>query len=128
MANIERPRGYTNVLLVTASDIFDEGEDYRVRLRNILHTAPPGTSPVGQGTHDFWITYAFPPQGGGAWSYEDLTQAPRKMRGIIRMGGPPPNLEEVIVRDQISVMLQEVGHHWLVPWDLAFATPTGSRV
>jgi hypothetical protein len=126
MANIEQPAGFTNVLLVTDSDMFNA--DYRVKLRDILYNAGSAASPVREGTHDFWITYAFPAQGGGEWGFEDLTTSPRKMRGIIRMGGVPPNLTEDTVRGQIGVMLQEVGHHWLVPWDLAFEDSTGSRV
>lgn len=125
MVTIEQPEGFANVLLVTADDMFDG--DYRENLRRILYGAGPGDSPVREGTHDFWITYAFPAQGGGEWAFEDLGKSPRKMRGIVRMGAVPPNLTEDTVRAQISVMLQEVGHHWLVPSDLAFR-PAGTIV
>jgi hypothetical protein len=123
MAAIEQPAGFANVLLVTARDILDG--DNRQNLRNVLYNAPASESPVRQGTHDLWITYAVPPQGSGEWGFEDLSTAPRKLRGIVRMGSVPPNLLEATVRDHLSVMLQEVGHHWLVPGNLGFDVGNG---
>jgi hypothetical protein len=123
MATFEQPAGFPNILLVTGSDVYDG--DYRTKLRDFLYGSAAASSPVREGTHDFWMTYAIPSEGDANWSFEDLSKKPRKMRGIVQMGAPPASLGNQTVQEQMSTMLQEVGHHWLVPANLRFfAGPT----
>ncbi|NJC97480.1 MAG: hypothetical protein FIB03_14280 [Anaerolineae bacterium] len=103
-----------NILLVYGNDVYTS--DYRIRTRDFLYGAR--SSPVQVGTHDFWITYAIPSLGGAEWNYEDLSARPRKMRGIIRMGSVPDDTTPSTLQRHLNVILQEVAHHWLVPYDL----------
>src|SRR5688572_15305620 len=124
MATIERVAGFPHILIVTGPNLDTPG--YRTVLRDALYAASPTESPVRQGTHDFWITYQQPPTGGANWGFEDLSKQPRKMRGIVEMGSVPGDSGESTVRGQVTTLLQEVGHHWLVPANLRFANGTRS--
>ncbi len=116
MATLEK---IGNVLLVYGNDVYGDG--YRGKLRNFLYSQGTNSSPVRKGTHDFWITYPVPSLGIDQWAYEDLSITPRKMRGIIRMV-MPNNANLATIRRHIHVILQEVGHHWLVPQTLKIKT------
>lgn len=111
MASFETVGPSDDVLLVTGDDIHASG--YRGKLRDYLYDGDTG-APVGEGTHDFWVTYAIPSLGGGEWAHQDLSKSPRKMRGIVRM--PIPGDDSPSTLDgHLHVLFQEVGHHWLVP-------------
>ncbi len=120
MATIERAGPTQDILIVTGNDPSGQqihGDGFTGRLRDTLNPATTQESPVRRGTHDFWIVYSAPDMGGGFHSSEDLSVAPRRMRGIVHM--PTPNVGSVSsIASHLSVLLQEVGHHWLVPRDL----------
>jgi hypothetical protein len=125
MATIERAAAFPHILIVTGPNLDTPG--YRTPLRDALYAAGLADSPVRQGTHDFWITYQQPATGGANWSFEDLSKQPRKMRGIVEMGAVPGDSTAATLRGHITTILQEVGHHWLVPANLRFNTPDGTR-
>lgn len=125
MATIERAAGFPHILIVTGPNLDTPG--YRSSLRDALYAAGLTESPVRQGTHDFWITYQHPATGGANWAFEDLSKAPRKMRGIVEMGAVPRDSSDETIRGQLTTILQEVGHHWLVPANLRFNTAEGTR-
>lgn len=112
-----------DILFVYGNEIF-EG-DYRMNLKNYLHStaAASASCPVQQGTHDFWLTFGS--TGKPNHSHEDMLIKPRPLRGIVEMGEiykkkyPRGTTEDFINANQVSTLLQEVGHHWLVPRDLS---------
>lgn len=110
-----------NVLLVYDEKIF-EGEDYRINLKNYLHSirGAEASCPVREGTHDFWVTYGS--SGHPNFCFEDMNIKPRPLRGIVEMGTVPMvggfGLQTETIQNNIATLLQEVGHHWLV-WDLS---------
>lgn len=116
MVTIRRLDDYPHVLVVTGSEI--RHDSYRDDLRRELLDSP--TSPVRRGTHHFWITYFVPTTHGGEYDGGDLTTRPAKFRGVIRMGRLPGDTSADSVARQMRTMLEEVGHHWLVPTDLQF--------
>ncbi|TND09756.1 MAG: hypothetical protein FD123_880 [Bacteroidetes bacterium] len=118
MASFSTRPAFPNILLVTGADVFQP--HYRERIREFFNNLPPDTTcPVRIGSHDFWITYRQPSEGGGEHCCSELGLTPRKMRGKVRMGGVPP-VDINNVNGHINVMMQEVGHHWLVPSNLTF--------
>jgi hypothetical protein len=118
---IEVPTRYPNVLLVTGGGAATG--DYRTNVRDYLYGGSAGGSPVRRGTHDFWITYVANNGGVPNHSHEDMTVSPRPLRGIIEMSNAPGDTATLTLQDQIGTMLQEVGHHWLVPYDLLISHP-----
>ena len=74
----------------------------------------------GKGTHDFWVTY-YVISGrdpSDNFAFEDMSVTPRPMRGIVEMENVPRDISDGTIRHQVSTLLQEAGHHWLVPRDL----------
>lgn len=132
MPEVQRLDDYPNILKVGGSTIHQYDEDYRRPLRDYLHGLNSRQSPVRRGTHDFWITYPYPPLvGHGAnHSWEDMEITPRPLRGIVEMTDVPvrqlPDDHLASIRDEMHTLLQEVGHHWLVPSQLRFRN--GNRV
>jgi hypothetical protein len=135
MVDILTRDSHPNILTVTGDDVFGSDEEYRDRLRDALYRVyefphPAVGRPVRRGSHDFWITYRVPGVSGIVpnWSREDMGvsdwDSRRPMRGIILMDLPNDDSDETMV-DQIGTLLQEVGHHWLVPRDLKFRSPQG---
>lgn len=136
-----KPNG--DILLVYGDEIFqnisdrvvdgelryDHGE-YRDKLREYLYARDEASGcPVRKGTHDFWVTYySMPRTDGNArkrqpnWSFQDTSITPRQMRGIIEMENVPASVLPADIdtlRNHISTLMQEYGHHWIVPRDLS---------
>ncbi len=116
MADISPSSDHPNVLVVTGSEIHHD--TYRDDLRTVL--LDNAKSPVRRGTHHFWITYFVPTADGGEYDSGDLTTRPAEFRGVIRMGQLPSDTSAANVARHMRTMLEEVGHHWLVPSDLQF--------
>jgi hypothetical protein len=127
MADIISPNSHPNILTVTGNDVFGNDSEYRVRLRDALYRDQVF---VTRGSHDFWITYRVPgvPDLDPNWRFEDIGisdwDTRRPMRGIVLMDLPEDNSDETMVA-QVGTLLQEVGHHWLVPPDLNFRSSQG---
>jgi hypothetical protein len=118
-----------NILVVLGSDIHTTpDDDYRLHLRDFLYSDAARRSPVRRGTHNFWVTYAEPSLGGGEHAHEDLRVRPHRMCGMVRMGSVPGDSSAETIKDHIHTVLQEVGHHWLVPADLGMRVDAGRRV
>jgi hypothetical protein len=118
-----------NILLVLGSDIHTApDDDYRLHLREFLYGREARESPVRRGTHNFWVTYAEPSLGGGEHAHEDMSVRPHRMRGIVRMGSVPGDSSAETIKNHVHTVLQEVGHHWLVPFDLSMRTTDGRAV
>ena len=118
MIEFERRSVSTNILLVYGAELFT-GFDYRNNLRDYLNSAPLDC-PVRKGTHDFWVTY-YVISGrdpSDNFAFEDMSVTPRPMRGIVEMENVPRDISDGTIRHQVSTLLQEAGHHWLVPRDL----------
>jgi len=103
MTNFEPNR---DILLVYGDNIF-EGY-YRLNLKNYLHSSDAATasSPVLQGTHDFWVTYGS--TGSPKYSMEDMKIKLRPLRGIVEMGGVPMDATRntKTIQQQIATLLQ----------------------
>jgi hypothetical protein len=125
MANISVNPAFPNILIVTGADVHNA--DYLNKLKALLDNLPATvTSAVRKGTHDFWITYTKDSFGGGQHSHMDLNITPRPFRGLVRMGQIPGDVGTAIA-GTLSVLLQEVGHHWLVPSDMKFNISGGMQ-
>lgn len=126
MPEVRRLDDYPNILIVGGRSIYKFEGDYREKLRDYVHELTQRDSPVRRGTHDFWITYPYPAlTGHGAnHSWEDMDITPRPLRGIVEMTNIPvrqlPDDYRQEIRDELHTLLQEVGHHWLVPEQLRF--------
>ena len=134
MAQIKQFADLPNILIVGSRDIYYTQGDYREKVRDLLYAQDEHSSPVRKGTHDFWITYPIPALPGHSpnHSWEDTGIGPRPQRGIVEMAAVPPT-DYTSIHDELSTLLQEVGHHWLVPSDMeipwrdGLATPFSSR-
>lgn len=116
MASIRTRSDFSNVLLVTGKEL--RHDSYRDDLRELLYAAGRSESAVRRGTHHFWITWFVPTTAGGEYDDGDLRARPRKLRGVIRMGRTPADTTADSMQKQLRTLLEEVGHHWLVPNDL----------
>ena len=62
------------------------------------------------------------------WTHEDISISNwaerRPMCGIVFMNLPTDDSDATMI-GQVGTLLQEVGHHWLVPRDLKFRLPQG---
>lgn len=116
MVRIRRLSDYPNVLVVTGREI--RHDSYRDDLKEELLDRE--SSKVHRGTHNFWITWFTPTTAGGEYDGGDLSTSPHKLRGVIRMGALAGDTSVDNVQGQIRTMLEEVGHHWLVPTNLQF--------
>src|SRR5689334_15895841 len=116
MAEVRRVLEAPNILLVGGEDVYADGGDVRPRLRDYLHGAAHPS--VQRGSHDCWITYKMPDNGseGPNHGHMDMGISPRPLRGIVYMNVPGDTSDAALV-DHTSTLLQEVGHHWLVPND-----------
>ena len=118
-----------NILVVLGSDIHTTpDDDYRLHLRTFLYSDAARRSPVRRGTHNFWVTHAEPSLGSGEHAHEDMRVRPHRMCGMVRMGSVPGDSSAETIKDHIHTVLQEVGHHWLVPADLGMRVDAGRRV
>jgi hypothetical protein len=124
MAFYWQSSSYPNVLVVYGSDVVDAS--YRQHVYDYLTSADARDAPVRAGTHAFWITYATPSQGGGNYSGPSDSARPHALFGTIRMPLPGATGDTAAMRRHLRVLLQEVGHHWLVPADFGF-TINGKR-
>lgn len=128
--------GYRNVLIAHGPDVYsgDSDNDYRQLLRDKLYDFDRGH--VRRGTHDFWVTYPVPQvtdrQTGSRvpseHAHEDMGLEPRPMRGLIRMNELPADLSIPNLKSHLRVVFEEIGHHWLVPDDLAFRDDNGDEI
>lgn len=135
MATLRQLPGTPDVLIVGSKSTYLSEGDYREKLRNILYRQTSDTSPVFEGSHDFWIAYPVPALPGHTpnHAWEDGEAAPRRLRGIVEMGDVPlrdgrdvsgAGFRQALC-DEIHTLLQEVGHHWLVPDGLQLAQASG---
>lgn len=135
MPTLRQLRGTPNILIVGSKSIYLSDEDYREKLKRYLHAQTERTSPVYEGSHDFWVTYPTPalPGHGPNHDWEDMDVGPRPLRGIVEMSDIPlrdgldttGDLYRTALADEMDTLLQEVGHHWLVPGDMQFQTSRG---
>src|SRR4051812_41359572 len=141
MARVARVHEYPNILVVFGDDLYDpnpDNLDRRGKLTTTLNQKrpgtpsraglvdfwPDGTSPVRHGTHDFWITLG-PPYGkdfpGPDHGDEDAAARPRPLRGRTNIALPTDTQgAQQWISDAVGTLMEEIGHHWLVPRDLAF--------
>lgn len=135
MATLRQLSGTPDVLIVGSKNIYYTEGDYREKLRDLLYRQTSDTSPVTKGSHDFWITYPVPSLPGHSpnHSWEDDAATPRRLRGIVEMADVPLRggsdtsgfrFREAL-SDEMHTLLQEVGHHWLVPVGMRLATSSG---
>lgn len=126
MAQLEVPPNHPNVLVVTGTDLYNGSTDPRGNLHAFLYGQTANSSPVYQGTHDFWCVFELPTStcGEAGLGWEDASLTPRPMRGIPSIDTPPSTVmsncdlprasEAERLVDRLHTMLQEVAHHWLV--------------
>jgi hypothetical protein len=118
--------GFPDVLLVSGSEL--RHDSYRSDLRSVLYSADSSTSTVRRGTHHFWITWFVPTTDGGEFDDGDADARPARLRGVIRMGRTPGDTDPDTMQAQLRTMLEEIGHHWLVPADLDFGSGVLDRL
>ena len=128
---VERAPDHSQVLLVTGRDLFPRGvQDANTmvleKLRSAVaegETPPPGglVSPVRPGTHDFWIVYSVGATGAANAGIQDEDATPRPLRGGVVAKAPPTTHDDTTVINQLTTLLQEVGHYWLAYPSLKFA-------
>lgn len=86
------------------------------------------SSPIQNGTHDFWIVHGFPSLGGASQFFGgNASTQPRSFRGFIYMDPIPGSLTQTNMETYLSTLAQEVGHYWLVPGDLKIKVGTVVR-
>lgn len=111
MASFELASGAPDVLIVRGNELSS-----RKKVRDYLYgLSGLNAAPVGDGTHDFWITYFNPSRGGPPrHSYGDMSRSPRPLRGIIYIPGVSTKTDARALRGAMYTLTHEVGHHWLV--------------
>jgi hypothetical protein len=120
---------YPNILLVYGNEfpMPSASSDYRSTLTRLLYDSNINVGgSVREGTHDFWVTFELGSMAGQAnHSYEDMSKTPRKMRGILEMQDIPLGGNDADeIRNLLTTLIHEVGHHWLVPRDLLVGAPS----
>jgi hypothetical protein len=133
---IERAPNHRHVLLAFGTDLFPGTEvDANQALVDALkdavaesaRAAPDAlVSPLRPGTHDFWIVYSVGATGAANAGQQIGDASPRPLRGAVVAKAPPTSHDETTVVDQLTTLLQEVGHYWLAFPTLKFAW--GGRV
>jgi hypothetical protein len=138
MATVRRDPRFPDLLIVEDRDAFSAdpasprtGKIDPERLLGILNPRPDG-SPVGRGTHDFWVVHPIPGAEHGIHFGNGLDEglSPRPFRGIVRM--QTTFVREDVpgddTRDYFNTLGQELGHAWLVPehWRAGGAPVLGS--
>ena len=126
MATIRTLVGLPDVLVVTGSELHND--TYRSDLRRVLYAADDDASPVRRGTHHFWITWFTPTTDGGEYDDGDDAARPARLRGVVRMGPTPGDTSAQTMQGQLRTMLEEIGHHWLVPADMRLGRARGDRL
>jgi hypothetical protein len=129
VAKIQRDSRFPHILLVTGNDVPSFGDDKKNQVAvaavvKILKNAQ--LSPVRPGTHHYWIIY-----GVGAAAnavpefvpdFGDESVRPHPFYGVVSAKNPTTDMLL-----QIHMLLQEIGHRWLVkPDDMAFSIDGGS--
>lgn len=118
-----------NILVCTGPGLYPGGSFDKTALMDLMM---PPASPTFRGNVDFIIAYPLNADGTpldvGDHSHEDMSLSPRPLRGII--GGDTVGLERErltldVIRGNLDLLGQEVGHHWLVPPD---ATVRGTPI
>jgi hypothetical protein len=85
-----------------------------------LEAAQPSTSPVTKGSHDFWIVYSVGSTDAANAGGQDPAATPRPLRGAVNAQSPPTSSDVTTMTNQITTLLQEVGHYWLAYQSLKF--------
>jgi hypothetical protein len=110
MATIDRDSSHPNVIRAYGDDVIGDGNDPRLELRNAVEAA--SGLPVGAGTHHFWVVFVV----GAKDNDSNNAHTSAASHGEIRIGDPSVRA----VADDVTTLVHEVGHGWLVPNPLQF--------
>ena len=110
MATIDRDSRYPDVIRAYGDDVIGDGSDPRLQLRNAVEAA--SGLPVGPGTHHFWVVFVV----GAKDNASNNAHTSAASHGEIRIGDPSVRT----VPDDVTTLVHEVGHGWLVPNPLQF--------
>ncbi|WP_404392714.1 hypothetical protein [Humibacillus xanthopallidus] len=124
---------FPNLLIVDGIDVTRPEADYRPALQQAIYSAQ--NSPVSRGSHTLWVVFPYPAQPAAnpnsanfaTLAPDDAQAVPRPLRGVGDMRAIPGDMSEAIMADALWVLLHEAVHGWLVPADLRFALPEGTR-
>ena len=117
--SIERAPDHRNVLLVTGNDLYPPGNTDPA-IVTPLEAAAASVSPVKKGSHDFWIVFSVGSTGAPNAGGQDPAAVPRPLRGAVTAKSPPTSHDVATMTDQVTTLLQEVGHYWLAYQSLKF--------
>src|SRR3954453_24168332 len=110
MATIDRDPGHPHVIRAYGDDVIGDGSAPRGQLRDAVAAA--GRLPVGTGTHHFWVVFVV----GAKDNDSNNAGSGVASHGEIRIGDPSVRT----VAADVTTLVHEVGHGWLVPNPLQF--------